>query len=97
LMPGFIDTHGHVGLFGLDELKVSLTSATTKREILARLQARVAATPRGEWVISNPIGEPPYFLNANALRAQGEVPTLEELDRLAPAHPIYIQAPTNRA
>jgi len=36
------------------------------------------------------------FLNANALRAQGVVPTLPELDALAPHNPIYIQAPTNR-
>ncbi len=96
LMPGFIDTHGHVALFGLDELKVSLTGATTKQEILARLRSRVAQTPPGAWIISMPIGDPPYFLNANALRAAGEIPTRHELDEIAPHHPLYIQAPTNR-
>lgn len=96
LMPGFIDTHGHVALFGLDELKVSLTGATTKQEILARLGARLARVKVGEWIVAMPIGDPPYFLNADALRAQGVIPSLAELDALAPHNPVYIQAPTNR-
>jgi len=96
LMPGFIDTHGHVALFGLDELKVSLSGATSKDEILARLRARIGTARPGEWIVAMPIGEPPYFLDADRLRARGVVPTLAELDALAPEHPIYIQAPTNR-
>src|SRR5262245_44034956 len=76
LMPGFIDTHGHVALFGLDELKVSLTGAVTTAEILARLRARLEKARPGEWIVAMPIGDPPYFLNAEALRAQGVVPTL---------------------
>lgn len=96
LMPGFIDTHGHVALFGLDELKVSLTGATTKDEILARLKTRLAGARAGEWIVAMPIGDPPYFLNANRLRASGVVPGLAELDALAPHNPVYIQAPTNR-
>ncbi|MEX2480389.1 MAG: amidohydrolase [Gammaproteobacteria bacterium] len=96
LMPGFIDTHGHVALFGLDELKVSLTGAVTTEDILARLATRVAATPPGAWVVAMPIGDPPYFLNADTLRTQGVVPGLAELDAIAPNNPVYIQAPTNR-
>lgn len=96
LMPGFIDTHGHVALFGLDELKVSLTGATTREAILARLARAVAAAEPGDWVVAMPIGDPPYFLNAEALRAAGAVPRLADLDRIAPHNPVYIQAPTNR-
>ncbi|MEM7543543.1 MAG: amidohydrolase family protein, partial [Pseudomonadota bacterium] len=96
LMPGFIDTHGHVALFGLDELKVSLTGAGSKEEILQRIKARVSATSPGEWIVTMPIGEPPYFLNAKALRDSGVVPSRKELDAVAPDHPVYIQAPTNR-
>jgi len=96
LMPGFVDTHGHVALFGLDELKVPLTGATTRAEILHRLRARLADAKAGEWIVAMPIGDPPYFLNAEALRAQGVIPSLAELDALAPHNPVYIQAPTNR-
>ncbi|MGE3773643.1 MAG: amidohydrolase [Gammaproteobacteria bacterium] len=96
LMPGFVDTHGHVALFGLDELKVSLTGARTREAILERLRARLAAAQPGEWIVAMPIGDPPYFLNAEMLRAQGAIPSLAELDALAPRNPVYIQAPTNR-
>ncbi|MGH8598499.1 MAG: amidohydrolase family protein, partial [Gammaproteobacteria bacterium] len=96
LLPGFIDTHGHLGLFGLDELKVSLDGAATKDAILDRLRQRVKQTPAGGWVVAMPVGDAPYFLQADALRARGVVPTRQELDALAPDHPLYIQAPTNR-
>ena len=96
LMPGFIDTHAHIALFGLDELKVQLTGATTRRKILDRIAARVRSAARGEWIVCMPIGDPPYFLNAEAMRARSQVPTRQELDAIAPENPVYIQAPTNR-
>lgn len=96
LMPGFIDTHGHIALFGLDLLKVQLEGAVTRQEVLARIAERVRKTPPGSWVVAMPVGDPPYFLNAPALRAAGAVPSRAELDAIAPAHPVYIQAPTNR-
>ncbi len=96
LMPGFVDTHGHLGLFGLDELKVSLTGATSKADMLARIAERVRSVAPGEWIVTMPIGDPPYFLNAPALQAQGQVPLRAELDAIAPHNPVYIQAPTNR-
>ena len=96
LMPGFIDTHGHVALFGLDELKVQLSGARSKAEILDRLRAAVVNAQKGAWVVSMPIGDPPYFLNADELRRNGAIPSLAELDSVAPDNPIYVQAPTNR-
>ena len=96
LMPGFIDTHGHVALFGLDELKVQLGGATTKEAIIERIAARVRTTTPGAWIVSMPIGDPPYFLNAEALRAAGAVPTCADLDAVTPNKTVYIQAPTNR-
>ena len=48
LMPGFVDTHGHVGLFGLDELKVQLAGAQTAEDVLSRLEPAVeGAAPGG--------------------------------------------------
>ena len=96
VLPGFIDTHGHLGLFGLDELKVQLRGAASTDEILTRLQSRVARTAPGEWIVATPIGDPPYFLNADELREAGVVPSRAALDLIAPSNPIYIQAPTNR-
>lgn len=96
LMPGFVDTHGHVGLFGLDELKVALAGARTREAVLERVAAAARDARPGAWIVCMPIGEPPYFLDADALRAAGAVPTAAELDAAAPGNPVYIQAPTNR-
>jgi predicted amidohydrolase YtcJ len=95
-MPGFIDTHGHVGLFGLDELKVPLAGATTKAAILERIAERARTLVPGAWIVTMPIGTPPYFLDAERLRSAGAVPDRRELDDVAPQNPVYIQAPTNR-
>ena len=96
LMPGFIDTHGHIALFGLDELKVKLTGAATKQEILSRIEQAVMDAKEGDWIVTMPIGDPPYFLNAETIRQSGEIPSIDELDAIAPNNPVYIQAPTNR-
>ncbi|MBI2801432.1 MAG: amidohydrolase [Gammaproteobacteria bacterium] len=96
VLPGFIDTHGHLGLFGLDELKVQLKGADSKETILDRLSARVKHASPGDWIVAMPIGDPPYFLNADELRAAGAVPSCAELDAIAPSNPVYLQAPTNR-
>lgn len=94
--PGFIDTHGHIALFGLDELKVQLAGANTRVDILARIAAAAATAEPGDWLITTPIGTAPYFLDFEALRAAGELPSRRELDQAAPENPVYITAPTNR-
>lgn len=96
LLPGFIDTHGHVALFGLDELKLSPDGPWTKQGILSAIEGRARRAAPGDWIVVNPVGTPPYFLDAEDLRRAGEVPLREHLDRAAPHNPVYIQAPTNR-
>jgi predicted amidohydrolase YtcJ len=94
--PGFVDTHGHIALFGLDELKVQLGGALSRSAILERVaDAARRATP-GDWLITTPIGTGPYYLDFEALRAAGELPLAGELERAAPDNPVYITAPTNR-
>ncbi|MFT4585063.1 MAG: putative amidohydrolase YtcJ [Gammaproteobacteria bacterium] len=96
ITPGFVDTHGHIALFGLDELKVQLGGALSKATIIAKLEAAVLSAPPGQWLITTPIGTAPYFLDFEAIRAAAELPTRTELDQVAPHNPIYIMAPTNR-
>lgn len=96
LMPGFIDTHGHIALFGLDELKTSLTGAHSREEILARIQSAAEVASTESWIMTTPIGTPPYFLDFEEIRRKGQLPSREDLDRVAPNNPVYIMAPTNR-
>ncbi|MFP6680752.1 MAG: amidohydrolase family protein, partial [Gammaproteobacteria bacterium] len=94
--PGFIDTHGHIALFGLDELKIQLEGATTRRQIVERIATAASTAATGDWLITTPIGTAPYYLDFEAMRAAGEMPIRVELDKAAPDNPVYITAPTNR-
>ncbi|MDA0824901.1 MAG: amidohydrolase family protein, partial [Proteobacteria bacterium] len=96
ITPGFIDTHGHIALFGLDELKVQLSGALSKADIIARVSTAALSAPHGAWLITTPIGTAPYFLDFEAIRAAGQLPSRTELDRAAPYNPVYVMAPTNR-
>ncbi len=52
--PGLIDTHGHYQDGGVDELyNIELTDAKSVAEIVRRVQARVAITKPGEWVLGS--------------------------------------------
>ena len=94
--PGFIDTHGHIALFGLDELKVQLDGAFSCATIVERIAAAARGAAPGAWLITTPIGTPPYYLDFEDIRAAGELPHRDLLDRAAPDNPVYITAPTNR-
>lgn len=94
--PGFVDTHGHIALFGLDELKVQLGGALTREAILGRIADAARDAEPGTWLITTPIGTGPYFLDFETLRAAGELPHAAELEAAAPHNPVYITAPTNR-
>lgn len=96
VVPGFIDTHGHIGLFGLETRWVSLAGAHSIAEIQQRIAARIRETPPGEWVVTLPVGDPPYFFDVPNVLAEKRFPTRWDLDAVAPQHPVYITAPTNR-
>ena len=96
VVPGFIDTHGHIGLFGLETLAVSLAGTRSIAEIQQRIAHRVQETPPGEWIVTTPVGDPPYFFNVPNIVQENRFPTRWDLDSVAPNHPVYITAPTNR-
>ncbi len=89
VVPGLIDNHNHIVLLGLRPgHDTRLESAGTIDAVLETLTAKAAELPAGQWITSiggfdimqfvPPPGEPRF-------------PTLEELDRAAPDHPVYLQ------
>ncbi len=75
VVPGFIDTHLHLQTAGGNMNRHNLDSAgATDEDILGRLREIVARTPPGEWVLTR----------------SRHVLTREQLDRVAPLHPVYI-------
>ena len=89
VVPGLIDNHNHIVLLGLRPgHDTRLENAHSIDAVLETLAAKAAEVPAGEWITSiggfdinqfvPPPGEPRF-------------PTLEELDRATPDHPVYIQ------
>jgi predicted amidohydrolase YtcJ len=93
LVPGFNDAHAHMDTLGTRQLRASLEGARSIADVQDRIRALAAATPRGEWIVTLPVGEPPYYFDAPATLAEGRLPNRHELDSAAPDHPVYIPAP----
>lgn len=94
VLPGLIDTHPHVMHFGvLSEPLVDLSDAVDHEDVVARIAAKAADTPQGEWVMTTPVGEAHYFIRRSWRDlAEGELPGREVLDRATGEHPVVIQA-----
>ena len=92
VIPGLIDTHAHMDREGLRDLFLSLTGAQSVREVVDIVAREVAARPRGEWLVTAPLGTPPYHFDVATMLAEHRVPTRWDLDAVSPQHPVYIQA-----
>ncbi|MCK1377641.1 amidohydrolase family protein, partial [Bradyrhizobium sp. 24] len=94
VLPGLIDSHPHFLHFGsFDVPCVTLYDARNHADIFSRIRGRAASTPRGEWILTTPVGEPHYFIRSSWRDLpEGRLPNRWELDVVAPDHPIWIQA-----
>ena len=94
VMPGLIDTHPHVLHFGARERAVlDITDCRDHAEIVARIRARAAETPAGEWIVTTPVGEPHYFVRRSYLDlAERRLPDRFVLDQATTDHPVHIEA-----
>ena len=91
VVPGLIDGHAHMDREGLKERLPSLSGCRSIDDILQRIEALVRETPPGEWIVTMPIGEPPFYEGVPGLLAEGRVPNRRDLDRVSPDHPVYIR------
>src|SRR5919109_558515 len=92
VIPGLIDAHAHMDREGLREFFPSLAGAQSAREVLDIIAREVAAKPPGQWLVTAPLGTPPYHFDVAEMLAENRVPTRWDLDAVAPHHPVYIQA-----
>ena len=89
--PGLIDGHAHLDREGLKPVFPSLAGCRSIDDVLARIQALAADSEPGEWIVTMPIGEPPYYWDVPNNLAEGRFPTRRELDGAAPDNPVYIR------
>jgi hypothetical protein len=80
LIPGFHDAHNHMIAFGLSLTEVDLRVGSLD-ELYARVAARAAATPAGEWIIGAG-----YDQNKT-----GAHPHRDALDQIAPGHRVWLK------
>jgi hypothetical protein len=92
VVPGLVDGHAHMDREGLKAVYPSLEGARSIDDVLARVEALVRERAPGEWVVTMPIGDPPYYWDVPETLAEGRFPTRWELDRVSPRNPVYIRS-----
>ncbi|WP_347548612.1 amidohydrolase [Pseudalkalibacillus hwajinpoensis] len=80
LLPGFIDSHAHLELYGTNKLGVNCKDVTGIEDILTRLKDRASGTTQGEWIRG-------WGYNQNYL---GRHLTKWDLDAVSTEHPIIV-------
>lgn len=94
IIPGFNDTHAHMDTEGMKLVHPTLTGARSIADVTARIMTLAAETPKGDWVVTMPVGTPPHYFGGPDMLEEGRMPTREELDRAAPDHPVCILPPS---
>jgi hypothetical protein len=91
VIPGLTDGHAHMDREGLKDVYPSLAGCKSVRDVLDRIAALARAAKPGEWIVTMPIGEPPYYWDTPKNLAENRWPTRQELDEAAPDNPVYIR------
>jgi predicted amidohydrolase YtcJ len=94
IIPGFNDTHAHLDSIGLQQLRPSLEHCKSIAEVLETVRRLSASLAAGEWLVTMPIGQPPFYFGGPQALAEGRMPTRQELDAAAPNNPVCISAPS---
>lgn len=91
VIPGLIDGHSHMDREGLKNVFPSLAGCKSIQDVLDRVSDLVKQAGPGEWVVTMPIGDPPYYFDVPDCLAEKRFPTREELDSVSPDNPVYIR------
>jgi len=84
-LPGLVDNHNHIVLLGLRPgWHTPLETAASIADIGATYRQRIAGAPAGAFITTIGGFNPVQF-------AEKRLPTLAELDAIAPANPVYLQ------
>jgi predicted amidohydrolase YtcJ len=82
LLPGLVDAHVHIVELGRMLERVNLVGVATEAEVVDKVAARAAVTPKGEWILG-------YGWDEGAWADR--YPTLKLLSERVPDHPVYLR------
>ncbi|GGK00950.1 amidohydrolase [Lentibacillus kapialis] len=80
--PGLIDSHMHLSITAEHFLNLDLTGVTSKQVMLEKIQTYAKTLKQGEWLLGRGWDENVF--------TDGGIPTIDELDHVSPATPLYI-------
>ncbi len=81
VIPGIIESHGHLLSLGQSFLELNLVGVQTPQEAVERVQDRVRTTPEGEWIIGWGWDEGAWAK---------DYPTNYELNKVSPKNPVCL-------
>jgi hypothetical protein len=82
VMPGIIESHGHLLSLGQSFLELNVEGVQTPQEVVKRVQERVGETSPGEWIIGWGWDEGAWAK---------EYPSNRELSSVSPENPVYLR------
>jgi hypothetical protein len=82
LLPGFIDSHGHMVAFGKNMIDANLVGTPDIPDLLARMKAHALLQPAGAWIVG-------FGYSAKKMK-ENRTPTIEELDTISATTPVMI-------
>src|SRR4029453_5065310 len=91
VIPGLIDGHAHMDREGLKSVFPSLGPVRSIRDIQDRIAELARGARPGEWIVTMPIGDPPFYFGVPDSLAEKRWPTRQELDVAAPNNPVFIR------
>ena len=81
VVPGLIESHAHLANYGASLERVNLVGVPTEEEAVARVVARAATTPKGEWIVG-------WGWDEGAWTTR--LPTMKLLSERVPDHPVVL-------
>jgi predicted amidohydrolase YtcJ len=91
VIPGLVDAHAHLDREGLKRLSPSLARCRSIADVQQVIRRLAAHRKPGEWIVTMPVGTPPFYQDAPSGLAEQRWPTRLELDSAAPHHPVYVR------
>ncbi|MFM9969054.1 MAG: amidohydrolase [Burkholderiales bacterium] len=91
VIPGLIDGHAHMDNEGLKNIFPSLTGCRSIADVQDRIAELARHAKPGEWIVTMPIGTPPYYRDGAECLKEARYPSRHDLDKAAPVNPVYIK------
>jgi predicted amidohydrolase YtcJ len=92
VVPGLTDGHAHMDREALRNVFPALGRVRSIRDIQDRIAELARGKPAGEWIVTMPIGDPPYYFDVPDILSEKRWPTRQELDAAAPNNPVFIRS-----